>query len=326
MTDAINKHNKSKSNIILHFIINIKMISIIALCVAFFLTVIFVDRLVIRRLRVKRIAQKAILITGCDSGFGFDLALKCLDNGMTVFASCRTQQGVDLLQSKSVKTATGRLYAFIMDVTSDISVQRGVTFVEKTLEETNQDLYNLINNAGILGNSAFDDFLRLEDYKEVVEVNTYGAIRVTHAFKDLIKASRQELRLFGVEVIIIEPGFFSTALINYEKVERMTKTLWEQSSDRIRQQYGNEFIEKYTNCAIKLLSTTSSTHTEWVVNAYYHAATARFPYRYYRIGYDSLLVFVPFSYMPPILQDFIVWLVRTIVGFPVPAVTKASGR
>uniref|UniRef100_A0A915CCN4 Uncharacterized protein n=1 Tax=Parascaris univalens TaxID=6257 RepID=A0A915CCN4_PARUN len=249
-----------------------------------------------------------------------------------------------------------------MDVKSDISVQDGVKFVEKTLEETNQDLYNLINNAGILGNSAFDDFLRLEDYKEVVEVNTFGAIRVTHAFKDLIKASRgriigitssccrahipgtgpysiskhaiqgyfhvlrQELRLFGVEVIIIEPGFFSTALTNYERVERMTKTLWEQSSDPIRQQYGDEFIKKYTDCAIKLLSTASSAHTEWVVNAYYHAATARFPYRHYHIGYDSLLLFVPFSYMPSIVQDFIVWLIRTTVGFPIPAIIKTSGR
>lgn len=36
--------------------------------------------------------KKAVLITGCDSGFGNGLAKKCLTEGMTVFASCATEQ------------------------------------------------------------------------------------------------------------------------------------------------------------------------------------------------------------------------------------------
>lgn len=47
-----------------------------------------------------------------------------------------------------------------------------------------------MNNAGIRGNHFYDDFLTLDDYKDVFEVNIYGAIRVTQAFKDLIKESR----------------------------------------------------------------------------------------------------------------------------------------
>nr|CDQ05764.1 Bm14378 [Brugia malayi] len=49
--------------------------------------------------------------------------------------------------------------------------------------------HSVVNNAGIRGNQFYDDFLLLDDYKEVWEVNTCGAIRVTQAFRSLIKKS-----------------------------------------------------------------------------------------------------------------------------------------
>ncbi|KHN83860.1 Dehydrogenase/reductase SDR family member 9 [Toxocara canis] len=97
-------------------------------------------------------------------------------------------QGMDALQSKA--GMTDRLFAFMMDVTSDASVQKGFAFVRKMLKESQKDLHALVSNAGILGNSAFDDFLRVNDYKQVAEVNTFGAIRVIHSFKVLLKSSR----------------------------------------------------------------------------------------------------------------------------------------
>lgn len=36
--------------------------------------------------------RKAVLITGCDSGFGNGAAKRCLRHGMTVFASCATEK------------------------------------------------------------------------------------------------------------------------------------------------------------------------------------------------------------------------------------------
>lgn len=47
-----------------------------------------------------------------------------------------------------------------------------------------------MNNAGIVGNVAFDDWLILKDYQDVFEVNALGVIRVTHAFKDLVKKTK----------------------------------------------------------------------------------------------------------------------------------------
>jgi NAD(P)-dependent dehydrogenase (short-subunit alcohol dehydrogenase family) len=51
-------------------------------------------------------------------------------------------------------------------------------------------LYGLVNNAGIVGNVSFDDWLLVQDYQDVFDVNTLGVIRVTHAFKDLIKKTK----------------------------------------------------------------------------------------------------------------------------------------
>ncbi|VDK82043.1 unnamed protein product [Cylicostephanus goldi] len=120
-------------------------------------------------------------------------------------------------------------------------------------------MHGVVNNAGILGTAFFDDFLTLEDYKKVAEVDTWGVIRVTHALKPLVKRTRgrivtvtsgfsrigmpgvgpytaakfaltgycevirAELRMFGVSVHIIEPGFVKTWLTSSENVEKNIK-------------------------------------------------------------------------------------------------------
>ncbi|KIH46717.1 hypothetical protein ANCDUO_23228 [Ancylostoma duodenale] len=43
-------------------------------------------------LRVGDLSSKAVLITGCDSGFGRELALRCIAKGFTVFAGCLTEK------------------------------------------------------------------------------------------------------------------------------------------------------------------------------------------------------------------------------------------
>lgn len=38
------------------------------------------------------LSSKAVLISGCDSGFGRALSIKCAKAGMTVFAGCLTEK------------------------------------------------------------------------------------------------------------------------------------------------------------------------------------------------------------------------------------------
>ena len=44
--------------------------------------------------RIRNLDGRTILITGCDSGFGHDLAVRCLRRGMNVFAACLTEKVV----------------------------------------------------------------------------------------------------------------------------------------------------------------------------------------------------------------------------------------
>lgn len=45
----------------------------------------------LEQLKVGSIEEKAVFITGCDSGFGYQLVFKCIENDLTVFAGCLTQ-------------------------------------------------------------------------------------------------------------------------------------------------------------------------------------------------------------------------------------------
>ncbi len=51
-------------------------------------------------------------------------------------------------------------------------------------------LWGVVNNAGIVGHFGPDDFLSVEDYQRVLDVNTLGTIRVTQAFKSLVKKTK----------------------------------------------------------------------------------------------------------------------------------------
>lgn len=48
----------------------------------------------------------------------------------------------------------------------------------------------MVNNAGINGHATVDDWTVPEDYQSVWEVNTLGVIRMTHAFKPLLKQAK----------------------------------------------------------------------------------------------------------------------------------------
>jgi hypothetical protein len=58
----------------------------------FLLLVLLLISTMNKRLQLEKLRGKTILITGCDTGFGFDLVLKCVSHGMDVFAACLTEQ------------------------------------------------------------------------------------------------------------------------------------------------------------------------------------------------------------------------------------------
>ena len=73
--------------------------------------------------------KKAVLITGCDSGFGYELAKKLDARGLRVFASCLTSEG----QAKLRSECSPQLSTLKLDVTEPSDVQNAVEFVMSRL-------------------------------------------------------------------------------------------------------------------------------------------------------------------------------------------------
>ena len=74
---------------------------------------IFVVRRLIPRAKVD-VKGKYVLITGCDSGFGRETAIKLDEMGVCVMATCLTKEGEQSLKS----VTSDKLKTFQMDVTN----------------------------------------------------------------------------------------------------------------------------------------------------------------------------------------------------------------
>uniref|UniRef100_A0A915MD29 Peptidase S1 domain-containing protein n=1 Tax=Meloidogyne javanica TaxID=6303 RepID=A0A915MD29_MELJA len=295
---------------------------IILISSIFIVFIFFAFRGLIRRIKVNNLEHKSVLITGCDSGFGFDLAIKCFNKGLCVFAACLSDEGMKALEkeaSKQKEKTNGILHLFQMDVRNEKSVANGLKFVESKLQ-SNAGIHALVNNAGIVGNTAWDDWLVPDDYQQVWEVNTMGMIRVTQTFKRLIKLEkgsrivfmastcarvalptlgpynvskyaieayadtiRSELLIFDVKVCILEPGFFKTPLTSVERNLAMFEKLWLRASENVKNDYGQQLYEFSKKNLLFLIDPKNlSSKTELVVNAYWEAISSEWPKRRYQ--------------------------------------------
>ncbi|KAJ1372579.1 hypothetical protein KIN20_034768 [Parelaphostrongylus tenuis] len=237
------------------------------------------------------------------------------------------------------------------------SVARSKEYVESKTAKYG-GLHGVVNNAGVLGNTFFDDFLTIEDYKRTADVNLWGAIRIVQAFKPLVKRTRgrivtatsvcarfammgtgpytvskfalagycdiirPELRLFGVSVHVLEPGFFTTHLTSRKNVESQLDTMYGSCSEQVKLEYGKEFFHKMRKKTFWLLGLLSSKQINQVTEAYYHALTAVYPRARYHVGWDSILLFTPLSFIPSELQDLITRIVLFIIKIPSPPLTS----
>lgn len=130
------------------------------------------------------VKDKHVFITGCDSGFGNLLARRLAQRGFRVLAACLTPQGADGLQ----RGCAGNLRTTLLDVTRSESIRRAAEWVREEVGE--KGLFGLVNNAGVANPIGPTEWMRIEDYKQVMAVNTFGAIEVTLQLLPLLKRAR----------------------------------------------------------------------------------------------------------------------------------------
>ncbi|HLJ01886.1 MAG TPA: oxidoreductase [Solirubrobacteraceae bacterium] len=175
--------------------------------------------------------SKAVLITGCSSGIGAATALVLKRSGWTVYATARRPETLAELERAGCVTLA-------LDVTDEDSMRAAVDQVGT--------VGVLINNAGYSQSGAVES-VPVDDVRRQFETNVFGLIRLTqlvlpgmraqrwgkvvnigsmggrltfpgggiyhatkYALEALSDALRFELRGFGIDVILIEPGLIVT--------------------------------------------------------------------------------------------------------------------
>ena len=87
-----------------------------------------------------KLSNRYVFITGCDTGFGNELARLLDRQGVPVIAGCLTEKGSANLK----KQASSRLHVVLLDVTDQTSIRNAVEYVKQILPKS----------AGITGASA----------------------------------------------------------------------------------------------------------------------------------------------------------------------------
>ncbi len=187
--------------------------------------------------------QKSVLITGATDGLGRAAALLLAKRGYRVFAAGRSAEKRTQLDALA-KDQKLPLETLELDVCDDASVKN----VAAAVLAKAGAIDFLINNAGVNFTAAVED-LRLEDWRRQFETNFFGVLRVTQAvvphmrerrrgrivmmssvsgfvtaptqgayssskfaLEAMSNALRLELCPFGVQVILIEPGYIVTGI------------------------------------------------------------------------------------------------------------------
>jgi NAD(P)-dependent dehydrogenase (short-subunit alcohol dehydrogenase family) len=110
--------------------------------------------------------MKTVLITGCSSGFGLEIARYFLDRDWNVIATMRTPR-------EDVLPRSERLRVIALDVTNEESIRKAV--------EAAGPIDVLVNNAGVGMLNALEG-TPMETTREIFETNTLGTIATTQAF------------------------------------------------------------------------------------------------------------------------------------------------
>uniref|UniRef100_A0AAQ5ZMJ2 Dehydrogenase/reductase (SDR family) member 9 n=1 Tax=Amphiprion ocellaris TaxID=80972 RepID=A0AAQ5ZMJ2_AMPOC len=288
------------------------------------LVVIFYVYRWIRELpRVSDKGSKYVYITGCDSGFGNLLARHLDKKGFRVIASCFTEKGEEDLK----KACSSNLTTTHLDVRSKDSVEKVAAMIKAKVGQSG--LWAVVNNAGVSIPSAPCDWLTIDDYKSMLEVNLDGVIAVTLSVLPLIKKARGRvvnvasvfgrisvtggpytiskinMAPFGVKVLCIEPGFFKTNVTDTAILSKNVKMLWERLPQDVRDDYGSEYLQKALAVIADKVAKMSDGDLMKVVHCMEHAVAAVRPRTRYSPGWDAKFFWLPLSYMPTCVSDYI---------------------
>lgn len=184
-------------------------------------------------------SKKTVLVTGASSGMGRETAIKLRQKGYKVYAVARRFEKLEELE----------LYGCI-PIKMDITINEEVEGVIDRIKRENGGVDILVNAAGYAVQGSVEE-TSLEDAKQQFDVNLFGLARLTqlvlpymretrrgkiinitsiagkvygplsawyiaskHALEGWSDSLRVEVKAFGIDVVIVEPGAINTELIS----------------------------------------------------------------------------------------------------------------
>ncbi|WP_226682330.1 SDR family oxidoreductase [Sutcliffiella horikoshii] len=185
--------------------------------------------------------KKTVIITGASGGFGRTFTKVFLEGGYHVVATIRDETKKSVVLEGLTPKDAGNLTFALLDVTDEESVNNFGSIVQG-LDRVDV----LINNAGFAV-AGFAEELSMEEYQFQLETNLLGVMRVSnqvlpkmrkqgngriinissisgligfpglspyvsskYALEGYSESLRLEVKKFGIDVVLVEPGSFQT--------------------------------------------------------------------------------------------------------------------
>ena len=252
---------------------------------------------------------KSVLVTGASTGIGEACALRLDRLGHRVYAGVRREDDARRLRQRGSE----RLVPVILDVTD----QAQVDAVAKQIAADGGSLDGLVNNAGIaLGGPL--EYLPIETWREQLDVNVLGPVAVTKAVLPFIREARgrivfigsisgklatmlmgpygaskfaieaigeslrSELRPWGIDVSVVEPGAIKTAI--WDKGRREADRLERVLPDEAKTRYARHIAAIRKGIEMQDRQGASP---DTVAAAVEHALFSRRPKTRYLVGTDA---------------------------------------
>ncbi len=257
--------------------------------------------------------KKVAIVTGSSSGIGFQTALMLARNGYSTYASMR-----NIDKSKTITEIAKKerlpLQVIQLDVNDDVTVKNAINKIVKDGKRIDV----LVNNAGYGLFGALEE-LSIEEIKAQFETNFFGVIRVTQAvlptmrnqngggtivnissvgglvsvpilsaynstkfaLEGLSESLSHELGPFGIRVIIIEPGFIKTNIMN-------SSVLAKRASAENSPYYS--FTKKIESYFKSMMDNPESSNPEEVAKVILHAVTSDNPQLRFTVGNDASVI------------------------------------
>ncbi|XP_077493314.1 retinol dehydrogenase 7-like isoform X1 [Amblyomma americanum] len=125
---------------------------------------------------------KAVLITGCDTGFGHLLAKFLARDGFVVFAGCldaKSEGAMSLEKQANIKVLQ-------MDVTKEVDIDDAYRTINAELGT--RKLWAVVCNAAMM-NSGLIEWMTMDSITRIFDVNVFGVVRVVKKFLPMLRKS-----------------------------------------------------------------------------------------------------------------------------------------